>query len=381
MKKIIFILDEVDASGVSKALINYLNLFDRTIFKVDLLLFNQNGVWEEKIPKDVKISHLFKKSPERRSKMQRVLFSFGMVLYPKMFLRKKIDLKKYDILIDYKGQYPEILGIFKRKKITWIHGDLSLENNPIEKNNFDLYGKKMSYKYKQKIRKRGFVYSDKIVCVSETMRGNFVCRYGFEEKTYFAQNVFDIKNILRTSTEEYILPQQDKMVFCCITRVSSGKGIERLLYSAKRLNDLQYKFILLIVGSGDTINEMIKLKSDMGLTNVFFLGHFEHPSSVLSKSDVFVCPSLTEAFSTTTFEAYLLNKAVLSTDVGSVKEFITNGKNGIIVENTDSGLFGGMAYLLDNPSLIEKIENELLSSEYSYNPLDNAKLIDKIILY
>lgn len=380
MKKVLFILDEIDASGVSKALLNYIKLHNRKILSISILLFNKNGMWEKKVPDDVMMYHLFKKSPERTSKISRIIFNLILTFFPKLIILNKIKLNEYNTIIDYKGQYPGLLKLSSSKKITWIHGDLSLSSNPIEFQQYMKNGKKISYKYKQKNRKRGFKHSNIIICVSSTMRNNFINRYGFAEKTVFVQNIFDFDNLTRHSLEKIEMPHLEGIVFCCVSRVSAGKGIERLLNVMLKLNELDYNSTLLIVGGGDTISDMVELKNHLGLINVYFMGHVENPSAILSKSDVFVCPSFTEAFSSTTYEAYLLNKAIISTDVGSVKEFIIDGINGKIVDNTFNGLLIGMKDYLDNPFLIQKFENILKSNNNKYDMYQNALQIDDLII-
>ena len=66
---------------------------------------------------------------------------------------------------------------------------------------------------------------------------------------------------------------------------------------------------------------------------------------------MFVLPSGWEGFPTVTVEAKLLNCPVLATDVAGIREQLTHGKTGWIVENERQAICDSLRHLLQNPEL------------------------------
>jgi glycosyltransferase involved in cell wall biosynthesis len=71
----------------------------------------------------------------------------------------------------------------------------------------------------------------------------------------------------------------------------------------------------------------------------------------MKNCDLFVLPSGWEGFPTVTVEAKLLNCPVLATDVAGIREQLTHGETGWIVENERQAICDGLRYLLQNPEI------------------------------
>ena len=56
-----------------------------------------------------------------------------------------------------------------------------------------------------------------------------------------------------------------------------------------------------------------------------------------------------EGFPTVLFEAIILRKNIIATEVSGVNEMLENGKLGLIVENSEEGIYQGMKKALTNP--------------------------------
>lgn len=69
-----------------------------------------------------------------------------------------------------------------------------------------------------------------------------------------------------------------------------------------------------------------------------YLGHLENIPEFLHDADIFFCPSKYEASPTSVWEAMSMEIAVITTDVGSIKENITNHFNGVITEHGNHNL-------------------------------------------
>jgi glycosyltransferase involved in cell wall biosynthesis len=77
----------------------------------------------------------------------------------------------------------------------------------------------------------------------------------------------------------------------------------------------------------------------------------DNVQSFLAGADIFVCSSITEAGPMTVWEAMSMGKAVVTTDVGSVRQYIEDGISGYIVP------------VGDTKALINKVQDLILSPE------------------
>lgn len=94
---------------------------------------------------------------------------------------------------------------------------------------------------------------------------------------------------------------------------------------------------------------------DLSLENeVELLGYQENPYQYVDKCDVFICSSFTEGLSTATIEALILGKAIVSTDVSGAREILGDSEYGLIVDNSNEGIYEGLKHLLDNKELIQQ---------------------------
>ena len=71
------------------------------------------------------------------------------------------------------------------------------------------------------------------------------------------------------------------------------------------------------------------------------------------ESDVFVCSSRAEGFSLVIAEAMVLGIPVVSTECSGPNELLQEGRCGILIENSEEGLYQGIKVLLDDGKLKE----------------------------
>ena len=71
------------------------------------------------------------------------------------------------------------------------------------------------------------------------------------------------------------------------------------------------------------------------IKNIDFPGKVDDARGYLSIFDVFLCTSVSESGPMTLWEAMSMQKAVVSTDVGDVKDYLSSGKSGEVVSVGD----------------------------------------------
>ena len=353
--RILLIVDVVDNGGVCVVLRNLLYNIDTSKYEIDILSFEENKKYESQLPDSVKIRNVYKKNPiKHKNKYIRYIYSLLREICPKWIIRRFIVKKKYDLAIDFKGNNLNVLTALKCRKLFWSHKDFSPITNPIEKRVIEEYSKTRSGAVKEKLFLKNLCKADGVICISEACKKAFVERWNYpEERTHVLMNVLDVEEIQSKSIEKITYSKTDKFTFCCMSRISSGKGIERLLNCVRTLNGMGYSFVLNIVGGGDTLNEMISLAKSMNVDNVVFFGNQDNPYPYVVESDVFVCPSETEAYGTAVCEALILGKPIITTKTASVPEIFGNSEYGLVVENCEQEILAGMKRFLDEPELVD----------------------------
>lgn len=131
--------------------------------------------------------------------------------------------------------------------------------------------------------------------------------------------------------------------------------------------------------------ECLDLKDKLDLReNFIFAGHTSDVLSVYRKGDVIALTSITEAFPYSVVEAMMSGKAIISTDVGGIREAL--GDCGILVQPGDCEAFArGVISLLENNELRSTLGEEareralskfLISREETLYSESYRKLID-----
>lgn len=80
--------------------------------------------------------------------------------------------------------------------------------------------------------------------------------------------------------------------------------------------------------------------------NIKLLGFISNPYPYIKKSDLFICSSITEGFSTVVSESIVLGVPVLTTDCAGMRDILNESEYGLIVENNENGLKKGLVKIL-----------------------------------
>jgi len=151
----------------------------------------------------------------------------------------------------------------------------------------------------------------------------------------------------------------DKPVLIQIGAVDKNKN---QIFSVKSVEKLLPEFpglTLLIVGDGPELKKIKKYVREKHLCrNVIFTGQIERSACayLLSKSDILILTSSTEAFPVVFLEAMVNCLPIVSFAVGGASDIIDNGATGFLIPANDMNLFVvKITHLLREPSLIKKM--------------------------
>ncbi len=122
----------------------------------------------------------------------------------------------------------------------------------------------------------------------------------------------------------------DEFVIGYVGNVAEGKGHRQLIDAFARVSADVPKARLFLAGRG--VDRAIAPDASH---NVIFAGWRDDIPMRLNAMDLFVQPSLSEAFSQVLIEAMGAGLPVIATDVGGAREVIDDGVNGILVKPND----------------------------------------------
>lgn len=380
-KNLLFVINNLNCGGAEKALISLLETIDYTVYDVDLFLFKHEGIFFNKIPKQVNLlkepieyqyfdksikiaisqcikkgrldialyrigaGHIFKTEQNKARCEQRVWKYLSRSLRPLN--------KMYDVAIGYLEKNPIFFCIDKvnaKKKIGFIHNDY-------EKLGMDF---KIDLKY--------FDALDSIVTVSEECANVLKRRFPmYKQKVEVMYNIVSPSIIAKLALEKINMNYKEiKLV--SVGRLDYQKGFDLAIEACKNLVNEGYKIKWLVIGEGEERSKLERQIKDKNLVGIFnLLGMKENPYPFIREADIYIQPSRFEGKSIAIDEAKILNKPIVVTNFSTAKDQIKNEQNGLIVEMDSVSIFLGVKQLIDNLELrnhlTDNLSQEILGTE------------------
>jgi glycosyltransferase involved in cell wall biosynthesis len=141
-----------------------------------------------------------------------------------------------------------------------------------------------------------------------------------------------------------------------VGRLARPKGPDLLLRAFAEIQPQETGAHLVMAGDGPWRQPLLRLRRDLGLKNVHFLGWREDVASVLADLDVVVMPSRWEGFGLVALQAMALEKPVIATRVSALPEVVADAVSGVLVPPEDpSSLSREIVRLLRDPALASRL--------------------------
>lgn len=350
MKKILICIDSLRGGGAEKVLIDLLNKI-ASKYEITLFLIFNDGLHKENLPANIKVKYLVNSRNallQKNKKVAAILEKAISIMFknvPPNILYRIFVRNSYEVEIAFlEGKSTKLISGSNQlsKKIAWVHTNL--------KNH---HWTKALYKNldEEKQQYRSF---NEIVFVSHDSLEGYLEKFREENNRklkviYNPIDELDIKDKLKMSEESY-----NEFTICSIGRLGKEKGFDRLLRAHAKLISQGLYHNLIILGDGVEKDNLIKLREELKVTKtVKFLGFKKNPYKYIKNANLFVCSSRTEGYSLVLAEAMIIGLPVLSTACGGTKEILENGKYGMVVENSERGIYQGIQYLMHNREKIE----------------------------
>lgn len=142
-----------------------------------------------------------------------------------------------------------------------------------------------------------------------------------------------------------------------VARLTPPKGLHFLLRAMPKIKEHVPAARLVIAGYGPLREDLEALARELELEgDVHFLGQRQDLAELYNSFDVFVLPSVSEGLPLVLLEAMAARCPIVATDVGGVKEVLTDGENGLLVFPRDpTALKEAILTLLSDDALRNRI--------------------------
>ena len=381
-KKILIRIGSLRHGGAEKVLVTFLKNLPQNRYEIDLLLNLYSGKYLPEVPTWINVLYLNKGEMITTNRLQdipvkafRVIYQKLLKQFPNLLYQFILKGKKYDVeFAAIHGFRDEILNspLKSSKKLVWIHNDL----------------KKTELHHYTDEEFRKFFGFDKIMVISEKIEQDFNnLTQNQEEKNKIVRiyNPLDTEEIVLKSQEarsknSNLGTQNPDPTFVSVGTVFPQKGFDRLLKVHKRLLDEGFHHKILILGDGYDFENIKNLQKDLGVTETSTLfGFTDNPYPQIKNADFYILSSRYEGFPTVLFEAITLKKNIIATDVSGVREMLDDGKLGLIIENSEQGIYDGMKKALENPESFDQYAEILKNYEMPFNLQNSVNSIVTIL--
>ncbi len=314
---ILLFIETGGPGGAERVLFNIAREIDRDIFNPLVCLPRKGWLYYKLAEEKIKTFII-------KSNLKKFDFLWSLRL-ARLILEKKVDIL-HSHLLDA-NFYGSIASLFtKTPHVATEHGNIHYLN----------LNKKVVFKYLF-INK----FSEKIVAVSNFTAQKLKKIIKNGKKISVIYNGIDLTPFNRKESREKILQKiginkKDAVIAICVANYYAIKGHRFLIDAFYSIKNKIPNLYILCFGKGDLMEKLIKKVKDLKIEDRFLImGFRDNIYKILMASDIFVLPSLSEAFPISILEAMGAGLPVIATEVGGIPEIIENGKSGFIIRPKD----------------------------------------------
>lgn len=355
-KKVLFVIESLSGGGAEKVLTVLLKHIDKTRFDVTLCTVVEIGVYMDEVKKYVSCTSILG-NPNRKTFLGKIWYRFKYkCVYNWLPLRWVYRLfipQGNDVEVAFvEGFATKLMAASSNKqakKLAWVHTDL-INNHWIESIYQNITEERLSYqKY------------DQIIGVSKQVTNSV-------QKLYHLKNVITCYNpiesdvILKWAGENLSLPsKKESLRLVSVGRFVPQKAFDRLLRVVNRLYKEGFSLELWLLGDGEQRSLLEQYIRDKNLEAIVTLWGFQtNPYPYLQHSDLFVCSSVSEGYSTAVTEALIIGLPVVTTACSGMDELLDNGTYGIITENDEGALYEGVKRCFTQSDLLNTYKEQAI---------------------
>ncbi len=346
MKNILFYTDTHQIGGAEVQILLLARYLDKEKFNPILACSNSKKLdsWAKKFTKEnikvIRLNVKHKHDPRHLSQLKKTIKD------------EKIDLLHIHIWNPASCRYAFIAGNLTKTPI------VTTEHDPFQLSKIKDLIKKQSLKYistiitvsKENKKLLSNLYpkhADKIKVIHNGIDANWwesqTIRFSLDDRKQIKENLFHAK--------------EDTLIVTCIAELHERKG---QIYLIKAIPEIVKKYPnvkFVFVGAGNEKSNYQNLIKTLKIErNAILIGRQLDIPHILKSSDIFVLPSLREAFGLVNIEAMISGLPVIATKVGGIPEIVQNYQTGIQIESKSiEQLIKALLVLIESPKIREEM--------------------------
>ena len=359
--KVLFLTINLGGGGAERVLVNLVNKMADDNYDITVRALVNYGINKALLSSKIKYEYIFKKSFRGMN---------YLYLLPHKWIYNKVAYGQFDIIVVYiHGVLTKIVSYAPKDQKTVAYLHANMQRSPFIK----------SFRDNDAIQKCFSGYN-RIISVSQEVQSSFIQKSGInDQRLMVIYNTFDVEGILRKS-KEYYNAKKYSFNLCSVGKLEKVKGYLRLSKIIKRLYDENFNIHLTIVGEGPQRKELESfIKSNNLLQNITLTGFDTNPYKYIANSDLFVCSSYSEGFSSVVAESLILGVPVITTDCPGMKEMLGNNEFGIITENSTDALYKGIKQLLSEKDSLHYYRNKAQERGAFFSPRETVSAVEKML--
>jgi glycosyltransferase involved in cell wall biosynthesis len=170
--------------------------------------------------------------------------------------------------------------------------------------------------------------------------------------------------------------------FLFLSRISVDKGMEYIYQALAELKKEGRKFRFIMAGKGPDESTYILKFSELLQEDFDYLGVVsgERKTNLLKECQVFLLPSFYEGLPMALLETMAFGLVPVTTDVGSIRDLVADGQNGIIVARYSSAdIVQALTRLMDDKHVRGKLsENARATIFTKFDPVQYIAQLNEI---
>lgn len=200
---------------------------------------------------------------------------------------------------------------------------------------------------------------------------------GFDENIFHPTNLNKI-NVLSNYINKDLSKVEDLQLINFTGKLTDFKGVDLLLKAAEIYEKELKNVVTLIIGDGELRGELEKLREELDLKSIYFLGNLpqETVAELYSIADLTVVPSRVEPFGLVALESLACGTPVIASKAGGLTDFINSEVGRFFPMDDYKALSSEIIDAINNNEKEQKGER---ASEYALNNYSWNRVIDELL--
>ena len=364
--RVLFLLEAFDKGGIEKVTLDIVNNLDPDKYDITVQTFWFGGHCQSQVAKHVKVVPFFFRHYVRGI-IRLIEYLTPRMLY-RLFVRGDYDV---EIAASDGGAAKVIAGSTNphSRKICWVHMDV------VER------GSKLKEFANAETARPIYEKFDRIVPVSMACRDRFAEKFGKGYPLQVVHNPMPVEEIRRKAKVAVQDFPDERINFVCVGRLVEQKGFDRLLQAVSDAKAGTTRlFHVYILGEGPERQKLEEMRTALCLEDyVSLLGFCENPYPYLRQADAFLMSSRDEAFPLVVGESLIVGTPVIATDCSGVREWLKDGRYGMVLENSTEGILDGLAQVLAKPEILKAYRDRLPEAQKAISFEEGLQEFEKIL--